>query len=195
MARLVARPLFWVATVAVLAAVPLGSGLLRRPPPPPPILGTLPPFQLTAPGGERLDREALAGRVWLLGFADQGCVPCVEQLGSAMERLQYRLRNVGQAAGLLTVAVPGRAEVVDLTGEAARHHANPRQWRVAGGPGALPLLAAVRALRPDRAAMPDAGAAVALVDTHGRVRAVEGIERREDSDRLLAQLTLLLNLR
>lgn len=193
MARLVGRPLFWVGLVAVLAGVPLGSGLLRRPPAPPPVLGTLPPFELAAPGGERIDRATLAGRVWMVGFVDTACVPCGERLAAAMERLQYRLRNVGSAAGLLSVAVEGRAPLFDLGLEAARHHANPRQWRVAGGPGARPLLGAVRELRPAQAALLDAGGAVVLIDGQGRVRAVESVEQREDADGLVAQMNLLLN--
>jgi len=192
-ARLVGRPLFWAVLVAVLAGVPLASGLLRRPPQPPPVLGTLPPFQLAAPDGERIDRGTLAGRVWVVGFVDTGCVACAERLTAALERLQYRLRNVGPAAGLLSVTVEGRAPLVDLGHEAARHHANPRQWRVAGGPGASSLLAAVGGLQPARAAMLDSGAAVALVDGQGRVRSVESLERPEGVDRLVAQLNLLLN--
>ena len=193
MARLVGRPLFWVALVAVLAGVPLASGLLRRTPEPPPVLGTLPPFELAAPDGERIERATLAGRVWVVGFVDTGCAACGERLTAAMERLQYRLRNVGPAAGLLSVAVEGKAPLVDLGHEAARHHANPRQWRVAGGPGASSLLAAVRGFWPARAALLDTGAALVLVDGQGRVRAVESLEGRESADRLVAQLNLLLN--
>jgi hypothetical protein len=194
-ARLVGRPLFWVVLVSALAAGPLASGLLRRPAPPPPVLGRLPPFELTAPGGERIDREALADRVWLVGFVDLGCVPCAERLTSTLERLQYRMRNVGTAVGLLSVAVQGRAPSVDLAVEAARHHASPRLWRVAGGPGAARLLAAVEGMRPARAEMLGAGAAVALVDGQGRVRTVEGTERTGEVDHLVSQVNLLLNLR
>ena len=181
--------------MGLLAGVPLVSGLLRRPPPPPPVLATLPPFTLSAPSGEPIDREALAGRAWVVGFVDLGCVACAERLTGALERLQYRLRNVGPTAGLLAVGVGGASPAVDLALEAARHHANPRQWRVALGPGAAGLLAAVRSAVPARAAMLDSAGAVVLVDGAGRVRAVEAIETREGADRLMAQMTLLLNVR
>jgi len=193
LANLVGRPLFWVIAVGVLAGWPFVSGLLRRPPPVPEALGTLPPFSLVEPGGERLDNQALAGRVWLLGFVDTGCISCAERLGGALEKLQYRIRNVGPAVGILEVGVPTPTPVVDLGAEMTRRHANPRQWRTATGPDARRLLAEVGALVLSRGAMLEAGAAVALVDRQGKVRGVEGIEAPEAVDRLVSQLTLLLN--
>ena len=126
---------------------------------------------------------------------DTGCVACAERASSALERVQYRSRNVGTAVGILSVAVDTGAPVIDLPREAARHHANPRQWRVAGGADAAKLLAAVSALAPRRAEMLAAGAALALVDAQGRVRAVEGIEAPASRDRLVSDMTVLLNMR
>ncbi len=179
--------------MGVLAGWPFVSGLLRHPPAVPEALGTLPPFSLTEPGGERLDNAALAGRVWLLGFVDMGCISCAERLGGALEKLQYRIRNVGPAVAMLEVAVPAATLVVDVTGEMTRRHANPRQWHTATGPDARRLLAEVGALVLSRGAMLEAGGAVALVDREGRVRGIEGIEAPEAVDRLVSQLTLLLN--
>jgi hypothetical protein len=159
----------------------------------PDVLGTLPPFTLVEGGGQQLDRQALAGRVWLLGFVDTGCVACAERLGAALERLQYRLRNVGQAAGILEVAVASANPVLDPQGELSRHHANPRQWHVATGPDARRLLAEVGALSLGRAPSLEAGGAVALVDAQGRVRAVEGVETPDALDRLVSEMTVLLN--
>jgi hypothetical protein len=193
-AALVGRPLFWCFAIALLAGWPFVSGLLRRPPPVPGVLGTLPPFELVEPGGAHLDRSALAGRVWLLGFVDTGCVACAERLGGALERVQYRIRNVGPAVGVLEVAVAGLNPVVDLTHEVVRHHANPRQWRAASGPDARRLLAEVGALVPTRGPMLEAGGALVLVDALGRVRAIEGIEAQASMDRLVSELTVLLNL-
>lgn len=178
----------------MLAGWPLVSGLIRRPPPPPAILGVLPAFELTDAAGIHLDARSLAGRVWILGFVDTACVACAERSGAALERLQYRSRNVGTAVGMLSIAVDTATPVVDLSHEAVRHHANPRQWRVAGGPDAARLLAALSALAPERAAMLEAGGALALVDAQGRVRAVEGIESPASMDRLVSAMTLLLNI-
>lgn len=179
--------------VAFLAGWPFVSGLLRRPPPLPEVLGTLPPFTLVEPGGQKLDRDALAGRVWLLGFVDTGCVACAERLGSALERLQYRLRNVGPAVGILEVAVPAANPVLDPASELSRHHANPRQWRFGMGPDARRLLGEVGALSLSRAPSLEAGGAVALVDVQGRLRAVEGVDTRASQDRLISEMSVLLN--
>jgi protein SCO1 len=184
-----------VLAVAVLAGWPLVSGLLRRPPAVPEILGTLPPFSLVEPGGERVDRASLAGRLWLLGFVDTGCPACAERLGSGLERLQYRIRNVGQAVGILEVAIPSANTVVDVGSEMTRRHANPRQWRTASGPDARRLLGEVGALSLRAAPALEAGGAVVLVDAEGRVRAVEGVEAPESIDRLVSKTTLILNIR
>jgi hypothetical protein len=179
--------------IAVLAGWPLVSGLLRHPPPVPGVLGTLPPFELTGSGGEHFDRAALAGRVWLLGFVDTACIACAERMGSALEVLQYRLRNVGPAVGMLEVAVAAQNPVVDLPTDLTRRHANPRLWHVVAGPDARRLLAEVGALAPFRGPMLEAGGALALVDVQGRVRAVEGVEAPGSRDRLVSEMTLILN--
>jgi hypothetical protein len=191
----VGRPLFWVVAVGLLAGWPLVSGLLRRPPRVPEVLGTLPPFHLAEPGGLPLDNAGLAGRVWLVGFLDTGCVACAERLGTALERLQYRIRNVGTAAGILEVGVPSANPVVDLASEMSRRHANPRVWRAVGGADAQRLLSEVGALSLNRGPQLEAGGALALVDAQGRVRAVEGIEAPAAVDRLISELTLILNIR
>jgi len=121
-------------------------------------------------------------------------VACAERLGSALERLQYRIRNVGPAAGILEVAVASANPVVDLASELTRRHANPRQWRTASGPDAARLLAEVGALSLSRAPLLEAGGALALVDAQGRVRAVEGIEASESVNRLISEMTLILNI-
>lgn len=188
-----ARPLFWACVVGLLAGWPFVSGLLRSPVSPPPVLGALPAFVLEGSGGERLDKAALAGRVWLLAFLDTGCAACGARLGNALERLQYRLRNVGPAVGMLEVGVRATVPVLLLEEELARRHANPRQWRIASGPDAGRFLAEVSALVPNRASLLEAGSALVLVDAEGRVRAVEGVEAESKVDLLLSQLTLLLN--
>ncbi len=180
--------------MGVLAGWPLASGLLRRPLPPPAILGTLPDFALTAPNGARLDNASLAGRVWLVGFVDAGCAACVEGLSGALEHLQHRLRNAGPAVGMLQVLLEGREPVFSLEQELARRHANPRLWWTAQGPKAARLLLDVEALAPRQADGLGAGRALLLVDGRGRIRAVEAIETEEGVNRLLSQLTLLLNL-
>jgi hypothetical protein len=159
---------------------------------PPPVLGALPAFVLQGSGGEPLDNAALAGRLWLVGFLDTGCVPCEARLGNALERLQYRLRNVGPAVGMLEVGVRTSSPVILLEDELSRRHANPRQWRIAGGQGASSLLAQVGSLVPNGAPMLEAGEAMVLVDAEGRVRAVEGVDAEAKVDHLLSQLTLLL---
>jgi hypothetical protein len=158
-------------------------------------LGSLPPFVLTTPDGARFDNASLGGRVWLLGFVETGCVACGERLGAAMEQLQYRIRNVGPAVGLLEVAVPSPVPLVNLAEDMSRRHANPRQWRIATGPDAQRLLANVGALALSRGAMLEAGGAVALVDEKGRVRAVESVQSAASLNLLVSELTLILNIR
>jgi hypothetical protein len=194
LASLVGRPLFWVALIAALAGPLVVSSVLRRPLAVPEVLGTLPPFELQGTDGARFDGPGLKGRVWVLGFVDASCLACAERLGKALETLQYRLRNVGSAAGMLEVVVPSNNPVVSFPDELTHHHANPRLWHVAEGSDARRLLAEVGALAPLRGPMLEAGGALALVDGQGRVRAVEGTEAPGALDGLVAKMTLILNI-
>jgi hypothetical protein len=189
----VASPWFWACAVGLLAGWPLVAGLLRRPAAPPPILGPLPTFTLEGSSAERVDNAALAGRVWLVGFLDAGCTACGVRLGHALERLQYRLRNVGPAVGMLEVGLSAATPIGFLEQERSRRHANPRQWQIATGPDATRLLAGVGALAANRAPILEAGSALVLVDAQGRVRAVQSVEAEAEVDQLLSQLTMLLN--
>jgi hypothetical protein len=128
-----------------------------------------------------------------VGFVDTGCLDCAERLGSALERLQYRLRNVGSAAGILEVAVPTAAPVLDPASELTLHHANPRQWRMGAGPDARRLLGELGALSLGHASSLEAGGAVVLVDGQGRVRAVENVETPDAQNQLISAVTVLLN--
>lgn len=194
MAALVGRPLFWVLAIAVLATWPLVSGLLRRPPDIPAVLGTLPPFELVDAKGEHFTPATLKGRAWLMGFVDAGCIACAERLGAALEVAQYRIRNAAPDVGLLEVEVPALTPVVDVSQDMARHHANPRQWHVLSGRDARRLLAETGVLAPTQAPKLEAGAALALVDADGRLRAVEAVEAPQGMNRLISKLTVILNI-
>src|SRR6185369_7394060 len=67
LARLTARPLFWIAIILTVAAIPTARAILaaRSLPPPKPVLGKVPHFALTDANGETFDSERLEGKVWV----------------------------------------------------------------------------------------------------------------------------------
>src|SRR5438874_12581344 len=80
----VGRPLTWAVIVGLIAAWPISWALLTPLPPPLPILGTVPPFELTAQDGGRFGSKAPAGRVCLASFlfprCDTACTASSRQL-------------------------------------------------------------------------------------------------------------------
>ena len=60
-----------------------------------PVLGTLPPFSLTASEGTRLSQENLAGGVWIADFIFTRCPSLCPMLSGQMAKLQATLARAG----------------------------------------------------------------------------------------------------
>ena len=127
--RAVARPAFWVVTVALLFGVPLGRSLIRRAPPAPPALGTLPDFALTDQTGQPFGTRELRGKVWVANFIFTSCAGSCPLLSQKMAEVAHRARHVGPDFHLVSLTVdPERDTPEVLAGYAARYGANPRKW-------------------------------------------------------------------
>ena len=204
LARLVGKPLFWIAVITTLFAFPLVRSILRPLPKALPQLGELAPFMTPYAAGEKtgqvFDARDLSGRVWLASFLDPkdaDCLPIID----AMTKLQRRARNLGDAWRLVTFVPPGadRREVADF---AASHHPNPWRWLFLDVPAPVET-EFQQALYRIGAAAPLAGLAggivhsrhlVGLVDRRGRIRGFYDLRSQEGPDALLADAGLLANL-
>jgi protein SCO1 len=128
-ARLVARPAFWVVAVALLFGVPMTRSMLRRVPAAPPTLGTLPDFALTDQTGHPFGTPDLRGKVWVADFIFTNCAGSCPLLSQKMAEVARRARHLGPDFHLVSLTVdPERDTPERLAAYAAGYGANPRKW-------------------------------------------------------------------
>jgi protein SCO1/2 len=127
--RVLARPLFWVVTLAVLFGLPLGRTLVRRLPPPPPVLASLPAFSMTDQMGQSFGTRDLAGKVWVADFIFTSCQTMCPVLTQKMAEIAKRARHLGPDFHLVSFSVdPDRDTPERLATYAARYSVDPRKW-------------------------------------------------------------------
>jgi protein SCO1/2 len=181
-AAAVARPLTWAIGVAAIAAWPLVWALLTPLPPRLPVLGTVPPFELTAQDGTRFGSKDLARRVWMASFmftrCEAGCLAVTRQ----MARIQGRTRNLEPFFHLVSISVdPAFDDPARLAAYARAHRASPRMWTfLTGAAGTL------------RDAISH-GTDLVLVDGEGRVRGYYDAQDAGSVERAVRDAALLLN--
>ena len=175
-ARIVGRPLFWVAFVGALFAAPLVRGL-RNPnaPPPPPVLGPFPAFAAQDDRGEPFGTAQLGGHAFIANLLCVRCSPDGALAAEQMRTLQHRARNLGDA--LLLVSFSPDGDTAALTAVRKQKPASHRWILVAGAP------------EPVRALFP-AGRGLVLVDARYRVR---GRYEASEVDRALRDASLMLD--
>jgi protein SCO1/2 len=133
--RLLGRPLFWAAAVAVLFGVPLGRSLWRHLPPAPPVLGTVPAFTMTDQRGLPFGTRELAGKVWVADFIFTSCQTMCPVLTQKMALVGKRARRLGPDFHLVSVTVdPARDTPARLAEYAGRAGADPHKWAFLTGP-------------------------------------------------------------
>jgi protein SCO1 len=151
-------------TLALLPGCSLRSSL--------PILGTVPPFELTAENGQPFHSSQLEGNVWVADFFFTTCNgPC--------PRMSVQMREVQQATFSLTdvrlvsISIDPATDTPEvLAAYARRYKAFPQKWRLLTGP--TPTL---RLLASDTFHLAEVGGSLehssrfALIDRKMRIRA------------------------
>ncbi len=126
---IVARPLFWAALVAMLAAWPLVWALRSPLPPRLPVLGSLPRFELVDQSGRPFGSGDLAGRVWVASFIFTRCATVCPTVTRQMAQVQSHARNLEPAFHLVSISVdPEYDSPARLSEYARRYRASPRMW-------------------------------------------------------------------
>jgi protein SCO1 len=174
----VGRPLTWALLVALVAAWPIAWALRTPLPPRLPILGTLPPFELTAQDGRPFGSKDLAGRVWVASFIFTRCEMGCAAIARQMSRIQQRTRNLEPAFHLVSISVdPAFDDPARLAAYAHEHGASPRMWTFLTGP------------------IPDVfhGPRLVLVDGESRIRAYYDPEEAGAVERVVRDAALLVN--
>ena len=184
-ARLVGSPLFWVLFLVVAFGWPLVRVARTALPPPLPVLGAVPSFELVDQNGQPYGTGQLKGRVWLLS-AIEIATPSADKLATEIGKIQHRVRNLGPAFHLVTIAVdPEMNDPARLLEFAGHHRVSPRMWSFLSGD--------VDATRRAAAAAGDRSLSVVLVDQQMRARGHYDLADPTAIDLLLYHAGLLVN--
>lgn len=201
--RLVARPLFWLALLAIPAAWPLIWSLKTPVPPKLPVLATLPAFRLTDQAGRPFGSKELEGRAWVASFIFTRCATICPNITAKMTRIQDRTRNLGSAFHLVSFSVDPQFDTpARLQAYATAHHASPRLWSFVTGPEEEVKDAVVNGLKVamGREKGDDGrfdgifhGSHLVLVDQRGRVRGYYDSDDIQVVDHVTRDAGLLAN--
>jgi protein SCO1/2 len=201
--RLVARPLFWLALLALPAAWPVIWTLKTPVPAKLPVLATLPAFQLTDQRGRPFGSKELEGRAWVASFIFTRCTTICPNITAKMTRIQERTRNLGTAFHLVSFSVDPEFDTPErLEAYARLHRASPRLWSFLTGPEAEVKEAVVSGLKiaVGREQSDDGrfegifhGSHLVLVDQRGRVRGYYDSDDAGVVDQVVRDAGLLAN--
>ncbi len=127
--RLVRSPWFWCLGLCFLFSYPIFRSVTRELPPPNPVLGQVPPFRFTNQFGQEFGGRELKGRVYLANFAFTSCPTTCPALMQTLQKVQKRIRGLGQKVALVTFTVDPQNDTPEVLLEYARQHrANPFVW-------------------------------------------------------------------
>jgi protein SCO1 len=200
---------FWFVFIGLLFAYPIASAVTKTVPDPPKVMFQLPDFTLTDQLGQPFGSKELDGKVWIANFIFTNCPSRCPLLTADMEKLQKRMRNMGDAVYLVSFSVdPERDTPEVLKAYAEKHHANVRRWRFVTGDLGKVKEAVVRGFKmpiDPGTAMPGAdgekptlfdithGTRFVLIDQKARVR---GFYDADDAgmDELVRDLSLVVSL-
>jgi protein SCO1 len=201
-ARIVGRPVAWLALVGLLASWPVVWAARTPIPPPLPVLGAVPPFALVDQDGGSFGSDALAGRVWIASFIFTRCETVCPVITARMAEIQARTRNLEPSLHLVSFSVDPEFDTpTRLAAYARAHRASPRMWTFLTGAPAAVQEAVVRGLRTAMEADPTAspggavlhGTHLVLVDGRGRIRGYYATDAEDLVPRLVRDAALLVN--
>lgn len=127
--RLLSRPAFWIAVIALVLVIPVGRVVRGRGPEEPQIHFPLPAFELVNQRNEPFGLAQLRGKVWVANFVFTTCPTVCPKLTRKMAEVQHRSRHLGDAFQLVTITVDPEndtPEVLARYGQEAG--AQPGRW-------------------------------------------------------------------
>ena len=120
---------FWAIGLFLLFTYPLVRSITRKLPPPSPILGQVPEFRLTNEFGKPFGSKQLRGKSYLASFAFTTCPTTCPALMENLQKVQKRVRGLGQKVALVTFSVdPDNDTPKVLFRHARKYRSNPHVW-------------------------------------------------------------------
>lgn len=127
--KFIKNPWFWVAFLIFGFSYPVYRSIYRTLPPELPIIATVPEFQLINENGQRFGSKDLRGRIYMANFAFSRCPTVCPKMLHETEKIQKRVRGLGQKVALITFTVDPEYDNEKVLFELARKNgANPYVW-------------------------------------------------------------------
>ena len=127
--RLVRHWAFWCAFMVLAFGYPIYRSMNRELPPELPKFYKVPDFSLTNDFGKPFGSNELNGKVYIANFMFTSCPTTCPALMEKMQKVQKRIRGVGNKAALVTFTVDPETDTPKALHKFARGlHANPFVW-------------------------------------------------------------------
>lgn len=127
--KLVASKIFWLCFIAFVFTYPIVKSVNRTLPAQLPIIKQLPEFNLINSFGKPFGSKILKGRVYIANFIFTSCASSCLRLTKEMEKVQKRVRGLGQKVALVSFTVDPTHDTPKVLYKYARgKNANPFVW-------------------------------------------------------------------
>jgi len=127
--KLVTSKLFWTVFILFTFSYPIIRSVNRELPPPLPVLKKLPEFKLTNGFNKPYGSKELKGRAYIANFIFTTCPSSCLRLTKEMEKIQKRIRGLGQKVALISFTVDPITDKPEVLYKYARkRRANPHIW-------------------------------------------------------------------
>lgn len=127
--KLVTSKLFWIVFILFTFSYPIIRSVNRELPPPLPVLKKLPEFNLVNGFNKPYGTKELKGRAYIANFIFTTCPSSCLRLTKEMEKIQKRIRGLGQKVALVSFTVDPITDKPEVLYKYARkRRANPHIW-------------------------------------------------------------------
>ena len=192
-------------TLGFLFAFPILRTLKRELPPPLPVYFQVPPFELLNEEGETVTLQDFKGRILLVNFMFTSCQSLCPTLAQKVQVIQKRVRGLGRKVAILTFSVDPEYDRPKVLNQFARKwKANPFIWSfLTGDYDAMEKIVTggFKMAMGEQVPLPQDPTMVAiahserivLVDGKGQIRGFYRVETREELNKLMIDVGLLVN--
>ena len=206
-ARVVGRPVFWIALVGLMMLFPILRNLQVEKQSPLPRLGPIPVFELTDQNGTAFGTDNLLGRIWVASMVCSQCPTINPDLLDHLATIRGKTKNMVDAFRLVSFTVDPAVDTPDVLSTYAKSNSYSLRWVFLTSTEEPSPVDAVlsnvyahdrahqrarSAARPDEVD-PRLGYMVALVDTGLCVRAYYDLRDEDAIDRLMNGINNVIN--
>ncbi|MBL7665606.1 MAG: SCO family protein [Bacteriovoracaceae bacterium] len=133
--KIVLNKWFWSCFCLFFFAYPIYRSLNRELPAELPVMSAVPTFQMQDENGKSFGSADLKGKVYIANFHFTNCPSVCPELMKTLQKIQNRLRGVGQAVAIVSFTVDPEHDTSKVLFAKARDlNANPFVWKFLTAP-------------------------------------------------------------